>query len=277
MINVADRRPWSAREYRILKKCFWDDKTARLLGRSENEVFDKVRRECDTTFSSWYRRHSRICPGAPDDARVVLQLAHKICRENFFDVIDPDEVENIAIGVLGYCFATFYPEKGKSTITPAKRFLKWFRHFFRLRVLKIARRLRQKASKRRSVELSCPRADHDELRDEYTRLSRNLLQMVLDQLSPTARTCIELRLAGAKTSIIAQEGGLAPKTVSNMYSQQAITDLVRKHVREIVCRWPQDQLRRFLAHLGEVGLSAGQVSNLLCTPLSEVGRLNEAH
>jgi hypothetical protein len=53
------KRDWKAWEYRVLNEHCNIEKTARLLGRSIEEVNKKINQVCQGTFEGWYVRRRK--------------------------------------------------------------------------------------------------------------------------------------------------------------------------------------------------------------------------
>lgn len=263
---------WKGWEYRILGENQPVEKTARLLKRSENEVKQRIDWVREGTLCDWYGRHR--CDGSPRFHRPLLALARRICRSNFAGLrLEPGDIVNRVVRVLRYCFRTFRKSAGNCRLPVQKRFIGWFRYWFRGFLRKELQRRRQKEKKHPRLrfhpdlsDVPAPEADTGGPGEDYRTWSQFLLQEALATMPSRARTFIERRFGnGEGVNVIATDLGLSPKTLSNLYALPMTAGMVKAAVAKVIRALPARHLAPLLAHLiEEVGLTVTQAARLLC-------------
>jgi RNA polymerase sigma factor (sigma-70 family) len=263
------RSPWAGWEYRLLNEGHTDEKAARLLKRTVEDVRGASRRR-DATWEGWYGRRRRECGclASPEGPRRLLRLAAKVCRDDFPRLEREEGWERYAYEAIDHALRHFDPERGDTKVPARERFVMCFRAWLRQRLRKEARRRRGAQGLRLRDEHAYetpPHRDDVDAEAAYDWWSCVLFHAALPRLDRRARACVEMRLRGVPDREIAKRLGLSPKTLSNGYSVNRVVGMVRGAVRSLVLGLPVGHLRAVVLHLlAEAGLSFGQVERLLC-------------
>lgn len=253
---------WQGWEYGLLAENHSEAKLARLLNRSINEI-----RHREITWAGWYcrLRLKRRCFGAPKYPRRLFRLAAKVIRDDFPGLDGDEGRERYTYEVISYTLRRFDPAKGDQNIPIEERFVSSFRCWLRQRLKKEKRGRRRRRCKRRPTG-----ADTGPV-FEYERWSRLLYEFVVGDLNERARVCLELRMDGRSYADIAHYLGIAPRTLTNSWSDRRLVQLVQEEVRDLVLGWPVEKLRVVVWHLlVEVGLQFKKAACLLCVPEDEL-------